>query len=124
MTPRTARATIVVLLILLAVAAGVGLHALWSGVTTSRAAAPASPIGTADALQSAFVGVAERVRPAVVHVGTVQVARARRTPVVPGPLADDPFFKDFFDQFFGRRGPGPPEEFRQSGLGSGVIIDK
>ena len=83
-----------------------------------------SPVGTADALQAAFVNVAERVRPAVVHVGTVQVARARRGPTIPGPLAQDPFFKDFFDQFFGRRGPGPPEEFRQSGLGSGVIIDK
>jgi Do/DeqQ family serine protease len=68
--------------------------------------------------------VAQRVRPAVVHVGTVQVARSRRAPSVPGPLADDPFFKDFFDQFFGRRGPGAPEEFRQSGLGSGVIFDK
>jgi Do/DeqQ family serine protease len=57
-------------------------------------------------------------------VGTIQVARTRRNPTVPGPLADDPFFKDFFDQFFGRRGPGAPEEFRQSGLGSGVILDK
>jgi Do/DeqQ family serine protease len=52
------------------------------------------------------------------------VARPRRPPSVPGPFADDPFFKEFFDQFFGRRGPGPPEEYRQSGLGSGVIIDK
>src|SRR5437867_9233307 len=124
MTPRTARTTIVVLVLLIAVAVGMGLHALWGRAQTTRQAVSPSPIGTADALQSAFVGVAERVRPAVVHVGTVQVARARRAPVVPGPLADDPFFKDFFDQFFGRRGPGPPEEFRQSGLGSGVIIDK
>ncbi|MBI2204405.1 MAG: trypsin-like peptidase domain-containing protein [Candidatus Rokubacteria bacterium] len=60
----------------------------------------------------------------MVHVGTVQVARSRRGPTAPGPLADDPFFKDFFDQFFGRRGPGAPEEFRQQGLGSGVIFDK
>jgi Do/DeqQ family serine protease len=43
---------------------------------------------------------------------------------VPGPGADDPFFKDFFDQFFGRGGPGRREEFRQPGLGSGVIVDK
>jgi serine protease Do len=42
---------------------------------------------------------------------------------MPGPFADDPAFKDFFDQFFGR-GPGRPEEFHQPGLGSGVIIDK
>ena len=69
--------------------------------------------------------VAGQVRPAVVHVGTVQVARPRRAPSAPGPLADDPFFKDFFDQFFGRRGPGEaPGEFRTPGLGSGVIVDK
>jgi len=81
-------------------------------------------MGTADALQAAFVTVAETVRPAVVHLGTVQVSRARRPQVVPGPNADDPFFKDFFDQFFGRGGPGQREEFRTPGLGSGVIIDK
>jgi Do/DeqQ family serine protease len=81
-------------------------------------------MGTADALQAAFVTVAERVRPAVVHLGTVQVARSRRPSIVPGPNADDPFFKDFFDQFFGRGGPGQREEFRTPGLGSGVIIDK
>jgi Do/DeqQ family serine protease len=91
--------------------------------SAGRAAAP-SPMGTADALQAAFVTVAERVRPAVVHIGTVQVARTRRPSVVPGPNADDPFFKDFFDQFFGRGGPGQREEFRTPGLGSGVIIDK
>ena len=67
--------------------------------------------------------MAERVRPAVVHIGTVQVARSRRPPAAPGPFADDPLFKDFFDQFFGR-GPGRREEFHQPGLGSGVIIDK
>jgi serine protease Do/serine protease DegQ len=82
------------------------------------------PIATADALQSAFVSVAERVRPAVVHIGTVQVARSSRRPAIPGPYADDPFFKDFFDQFFGRGPSGRREEFQQPGLGSGVIIDK
>jgi Do/DeqQ family serine protease len=123
MTPGTARGALVVLAILLSIGGGFGLHALWQA-SAPRAPQPPSPLGTADALQAAFVGVAERVRPAVVNVGTIQVARARRGPSVPGPMADDPFFKDFFDQFFGRRGPVPPEEHRQSGLGSGVIIDK
>jgi Do/DeqQ family serine protease len=62
------------------------------------------------------------VRPAVVHVGTVQVAKGQR-PQTPGP-SQDPFFKDFFDQFFGRSPGAPRGEFRQPGLGSGVIIDK
>ena len=60
----------------------------------------------------------------MVNLGTVQMSRTARRPVVPGPFSDDPVFKDFFDQFFGRRGQGPSEEFRQSGLGSGVIFDK
>jgi Do/DeqQ family serine protease len=112
-----------VLALIACVAAGFGAHALWSARTPAPPPAP-SPINTADALQAAFVQVAERVRPAVVNLGTVQVSRSTRRPVVPGPFSDDPMFKDFFDQFFGRRGPGPSEEFRQSGLGSGVIFDQ
>lgn len=122
MTPGTARIVLVISIAFACIGAGFWLHTLWPG--TASAPTSLSPVGTADALQAAFVSVAQRVRPAVVHVGTIQVARSRRPPSVPGPLADDPFFKDFFDQFFGRRGPGAPEEFRQSGLGSGVILDK
>ncbi|HEU5321163.1 MAG TPA: trypsin-like peptidase domain-containing protein [Methylomirabilota bacterium] len=104
--------------------AGLGLAAwAWLSRPAPTLSAPASPTSTADAQQAAFVTVAEQVRPAVVNVGTVQVARSRRAPAVPGPFADDPFFKDFFDQFFGRS-PGRREEFHQPGLGSGVIIDR
>ena len=106
-------------------ASGFGVYGfLASGrVRAVRAQRERQP-ATADALQAAFVSVAERVRPAVVNIGTVQVARAGDHPRCPGPFTDDPFFKDFFDQFFGRGGPGRREEFRQPGLGSGVIIDK
>src|SRR5262245_15599827 len=127
MTPRTARTALLVVALVIALAAvaaaGFWGHAAWTAGARSPAPAP-SPLSTADALQEAFVTVAGRVRPAVVHVGTVQVARPRR-PAAPGPLADDPLFKEFFDQFFGRRGPGEaPGEFRTPGLGSGVIVDK
>jgi serine protease Do len=122
MTPTTARTALVAVLVFGCIGTGFGLHALLTGGPAVRVGA--APTSAADALQAAFVNVAERVRPAVVNVGTVQMARPRQAPTVPGPFADDPFFKEFFDQFFGRRGPGPPEEYRQSGLGSGVIIDK
>ena len=87
--------------------------------------ATAAPIlGLPEALQQSFVGVAEHVRPAVVHLGTIQRAKMRRGPSLP-PGSDDQFFKDFFNQFFGSEGPAPPgSEYRQPGLGSGVIIDK
>src|SRR5712691_2800573 len=85
------------------------------------AAAPA--LGLPEVLQQSFVGVAEHVRPAVVHLGTIQRAKRQRGPSLP-PGTNDPFFKDFFNQFFGSEGPAPPSEFRQPGLGSAVLIDK
>ncbi|HEU4366774.1 MAG TPA: Do family serine endopeptidase [Methylomirabilota bacterium] len=123
MTPQAARAILLAGVLFALAGTGFGLYG-W--LTLARRSAPvvSSPVATADALQAAFVAVAEQVRPAVVNIGTVQVARSRRAPAVPGPGTDDPFFKDFFDQFFGRGGPGRREEFRQPGLGSGVIIDK
>jgi Do/DeqQ family serine protease len=123
MTPRTARSTVLVIAFAAVFAAGVAVHLFWSRGATAPART-AAPEGQADALQSAFVGVAKRVRPAVVNIGTIQVAQRRRAPFAPGQ-SDDPFFKDFFDQFFGNQGPGGGGgEFRQPGLGSGVIIDK
>ena len=124
MTAQTAR-NVLVAAALFAIG-GTAFAAYGFVVQRPRAAvATPSPINTADALQAAFVTVAERVRPAVVNIGTVQVSRSRRPRAMPGPFADDPVFKDFFDQFFGRGGgPGRREEFQQPGLGSGVIIDK
>jgi Do/DeqQ family serine protease len=124
MTPQAARNILLASILLVLAGAGFGFYG-WLATGVGRPAPPpASPTATADALQAAFVSVAEKVRPSVVNIGTVQVSRSRRAPVVPGPGNDDPFFKDFFDQFFGRGGPGRREEFRQPGLGSGVIIDK
>jgi Do/DeqQ family serine protease len=112
-------------IIFASVGAGFWLHGLWTTFQARPPLPPAAPSGsTPETLQAAFVTVAERVRPAVVHVGTVQVARSRRPPMAPGPLPDDQFLKEFFDQFFGPGRPGAPGEFRQPGLGSGVIVDR
>jgi len=94
-----------------------------AAVTVASAKLAASP-GLAEGLQQSFVGVAQHVRPAVVHLGTIERAKARPGPSAPPGSGDDPFFKDFFNQFFGSEGPGPRSEFRRPGLGSGVIIDK
>src|SRR5207245_2115689 len=90
MTPQTVRAALAASILFAFAGAS---FALYAGLTrlgdAGKAAAPA-PIATADALQAAFVSVAERVRPAVVHIGTLQVMRGRRPPMIPGPKADAP----------------------------------
>src|SRR5687768_10799510 len=125
MTAQTVRNALVAAVLFAIGGAAFAVYALIVQRPGAAVATP-SPMTTADALQAAFVTVAERVRPAVVNIGTVQVSRSRRPPAMPGPFADDPVFKDFFDQFFGRGGGpgGRREEFQQPGLGSGVIIDK
>ena len=124
MLPRSVRIALAASVLFFFLSAGFWLHALLFTRSSQGQSSSNPSQNSADTLQTAFVRVAERVRPAVVHVGTVQVARGRRPPVAPGPFADDPLLKDFFDQFFGPRGPGRREEFHQPGLGSGVIIDK
>src|SRR3989442_14599255 len=110
MTPQTVRAALAASILFAFAGAS---FALYAGLTrlgdAGKAAAPA-PIATADALQAAFVSVAERVRLAVVYIGTLQVARGRRPPLSPGPMADDPFFKELFDELFRRSGAGRRNE--------------
>src|SRR5215831_2606952 len=124
MVPRSIRIALIACALFAFLGAGFWIHALFFTRSPVVAAPPVQAQNAAEALQSAFVSVAERVRPAVVHISPVQVAKRRRPPVTPGPFSDDPSLKDFFDQFFGPRGPGPRDEFQQRALGSGVIIDK
>ena len=108
MTPQAVRAVLAAGSAFRLCRSGFGVYGWLTTVRRRRAGRrPRHPLATADALQAAFVAVAERVRPAVVNIGTVQVSRSRRPPAIPGPGADDPFFKDFFDQFFGRGRSGP-----------------
>ncbi len=67
----------------------------------------------------AIAEIAAMVKPSVVNISSTKTIR---TQGVPFPFFDDPFFKRFFGdefRFFDR-----PREFKQSGLGSGVIVDK
>jgi len=123
------RPVLIAVVAILLVAAGGGGYVLRDRLGRSAAApTPSSPqaasgLALAEALQLGFVDVAQHVRPAVVHLGTIQKAKSRRGPNVPQGN-DDPFFRDFFNQFFGSEGPDSRSEFRRPGLGSGVIIDK
>ena len=72
----------------------------------------------AQGLRNAFVEVVRKVQPSVVSI------RSERTVTVsPGEGFGEDFFKGTpFEDFFGRQ-PSPPQKRRQSGEGSGVIVD-
>ena len=124
MTAQTARTALMASVLFAFAGLGFGVYGFLASGRVRAVAPSVNSSATADALQAAFVSVAERVRPAVVNVGTVQVSRGRRPPSIPGPGTDDPFFKDFFDQFFGSRSGRPARGVQRPGMGSGVIIDK
>src|SRR5262249_15689420 len=114
--------------LLVAVAAGGGyvLHGVFPGKMAPWTASARASFGgatPAESLQAAFVGVSEHLRPAVVNVGIIQKAHPRRAP---GPQqgSDDPFFQDFFKQFFGQDSPSGGPEFRRPRLGLGGSFDK
>ena len=77
------------------------------------AAAPAAAKSD-DLRRTPIVEAVEKSGPAVVNISTEQIAR------VASPFSD-PFFDQFFRDFLD---PLPREQYKQSSLGSGVIIDK
>lgn len=66
----------------------------------------------------AMAEVAAAVKPAVVNIASTKTIRI---PGMQSPFFDDPFFRRFFDEYdrFRRQ-----KEHKQSGLGSGVIVDR
>ncbi len=57
--------------------------------------------------------------PAVVNISTTRVVKSQGMPA--SPFMDDPFFKHFFGEEFGRQFQIPRER-RENSLGSGVIV--
>ncbi len=99
--------------------------ALLTPATRPPPAVAAKPsVETLQAIQEAFVEVAERVKPSVVNINTTQKARpSRRPPLDPslrGPFRDF-FGDDFFERFFRE---GPRRDLERRSLGSGVIVDQ
>jgi serine protease Do len=131
MNPRRLQATGIVLGVALFVATGL---LVLTGTDRAGQTAPDKPaappplsdagLASAQALGDAFVHVAGRVRPCVVSVHSAKVLRFR-SPDWPLPFGEDFPFRFFFDNDREpRRQPPREREFRQSGLGSGIIIDK
>jgi serine protease Do len=70
--------------------------------------------GDTDPRRSLVVQAVERASPAVVNISTEQVVEGRS----PFPAQRDPFFDDFFHDFFDSR----PRRYKATSLGSGVIV--
>jgi len=78
-------------------------------------------------MEDAIINVANIAGKAVVSISTEHTQKLRgggrrffRTPFRSSPFSEDESFRRFFDDFFGEM---PDREYKQMGLGSGVIID-
>jgi serine protease Do len=96
---------------------------------TSKPTSPAvdpSALSVAEQLSNTFAAVAEKVSPSVVTVFTETDVRAPKSPFGPEGNGRSPFEEFFGDEFFKRffDTPHPQGGMKQTGLGSGVIIDK
>jgi len=92
-------------------------------VTTSDAQGPAISEQSVDLLTKTGRAMAEVT--AAVKPGIVNILTTRTVKVGSGqdPFLDDPFFKRFFGDQFGRQKQQPKEQ-KSSGLGSGVIVSQ
>jgi serine protease Do len=67
----------------------------------------------------AMAEVVTVVKPAVVNIASTKTLERKGAP---SPFSNDPFFRKFFGDEFGSS--EKPRKYKQSGLGSGVIVDK
>lgn len=94
---------------------GFGLSEL---LQPAQVSAQSSPALTLSQLNQDFIGISERVTPAVVSIAMTKKVRNAQNPRRMDPNTDP---HEFFD-FFGMPFPQAPDR-RQEGVGSGVIVD-
>jgi Do/DeqQ family serine protease len=117
------------ILTLVAASIGGGLIAAFAVATHSNAPVsvvaradnnPNTPVVTGDLptqLSNSFANVIEKASPAVVKISMTRIIKAQQSN---NPLLSDPFFR----QFFGGGGmPQRPQNQREEGLGSGIIVN-
>jgi len=79
------------------------------------------PINTLRDFNNAFVDISAKVKPAVVTVSTERILHQRFMNPFGFPFTNDPFLERFFGPQH-RQDQPQEREFRQQGLGSGVIV--
>jgi serine protease Do len=102
----------------LCVIAGAGIGVAIENPSTGRTVPVAASTEAVRSLPN-FAELAKRVGPSVVNVSTTQLRRMAED--VPSPFGEGDPRNDLLERFFGGRIPRGPQ--RQSGLGSGFIID-
>ncbi len=114
MKQRLKIANYVMALLMVVFMLGTGLH-----IATASKTAP-----TVRMVPENFSALAEAVGPAVVNIRVEKTVSAGPAvqPFHNNPFGSDERYREFFDRFFGGR--QWPEQFKQSGLGTGFIIDK
>src|SRR5205814_9365123 len=90
MTPQTVRAVLAASILFAFAGAGFAVYGVIARGSAAGRTATAAPIATADALQAAFVSVADRLRPDVAPSGTLQAVRGRRPTLRTGPPRCEP----------------------------------
>lgn len=88
------------------------------GMASGEAAAATQVPGSAEEVTLSFAPLVKKAAPAVVNIYTRKVVQTRQV----SPLFNDPFFRRFFGEGFGR-GLGQPQQRVQNSLGSGVIVN-
>ena len=94
----------------------------WNVASQEPAAMAAPPVQESIGISlpsQPFVAIAKQARASVVNISAVRKHKDKQ--LGRDPLFEDPFFRRFFGEEFERRMPGP-RDYREQGLGSGVIV--
>ncbi|MCG2722423.1 MAG: DegQ family serine endoprotease, partial [Thermodesulfovibrionales bacterium] len=111
-----------ILFILIGLIFGLGiashLNFITSGNAEDKALTPSS-VEYLSKTNQAMAEIVAAVQPSVVNISSTSKVQGG---MKQSPFPDDPFFRRFFGDRFSS--PDKPREYKRSGLGSGVIVDK
>ena len=116
------RAAFAALFIAVGLIAGLGISSHFNIQTGSFAQTTKISQKSIDILSKTNQDMAEvvpAVRPSIVNISSTKTVR---THAIQNPFSNDPFFRNFFGNQFGFM--DRPQEYKQSGTGSGVIVDR
>jgi serine protease Do len=118
------KATLAALLVTIGLIIGLGISIKLDSTSRSYSVEP-QPVMSQDAVDvltrtnAAMAELVSSVTPSIVNISSTKTVK---TQGFQSPFFNDPFFERFFGDQFGHF--NKPREYKQSGLGSGVIVDR